>query len=226
MSLRTGARTWIGRWLILSLIASTTLTACSPAARVYSVVPVDREGTPVDIARIDLILFDDGVRRALLPGESLALVGHALVIEGAPRTDGSRPSESFAVRSVESLRQPLEDGTDHWIEVRTPADLDEFDTLPRIESIDTAQGDRVVLGEGSGRSARWSADRLAIVIEGEDSEEVETLELDTIARVELFVPDALGSTLASPGFWIVGAAAAGLVIWLADAQDEDTLATN
>lgn len=226
MSRRAWTRTRIGRSLIRCLIASTTLSACSPAARVYSVVPVDREGAPVDIGRIDLIRFDDGTRRSLLPGESLSLVGRTLVLEGTPRADGSRPSESFAVRSVESFRQPLEDGTDHWIEIRTPGDLDEFDTLPRIHSIDTAQGERVVLGEESGRSARWSADRLAIVIDGAGSDQVERIELDTIARVELFVPDALGATLASPGFWIVGAAAAGLVIWLAGAQDEDTLATN
>lgn len=215
-----------GRPVTWVLLAAIALTACAPSARIYSVVPVDREGTPIDVSRIDLVRFDDGSRRSLQPGESLALVGQSLVIEGAARADGSRPSESFAVRAVESLRQPLADGTEHWIEVRTPADLDEFETLPRIQSIDTSDGRHFDLDAAGGRTARWSADRLSIVIEGGDAKESETVDLDAIARVELFAPDALGSTLASPGFWLVGAAAAGLVIWLADAQDEDSLATN
>lgn len=212
--------------LVAVLCALGFASACASSARVYSVVPVDREGAPVEIARIDLIRFDDGTRRALVPGESLGLAGQTLVIEGPVRADGTRRTESFAVDAVESLRRPLEDGTDDWIEVRTPADLGAFETLPRIQRIDTAAGRSIEFDTAAPRTARWSADRLAIVVEGPDPDDSESIGLDEIARIELFEPDALGSTLASPGFWIVGAAAAGLVIWLADAEDEDSLATN
>lgn len=221
MRLRLPAAAVALRWWMVALVG---ITACAPSVRVYSTVPVDREGRPLDVALLDLVLLEDGTRRPLLPGESLSLIGQSFVIEGPPRTDGTRASQSIAVDAIESVRQTSADGTQHWIEVRTPRDLATYTALPRIQWLETSEGERVDIANDRGRSARWSEDRLAIEIVQDGSDPIRSIALDAIGRVELFAPDLVGSTLKSPVFWIVGAAAAGLAIWIADAQDDESLA--
>lgn len=209
----------------VGLPVSMLLGACAPHARVYSSDPVDAEGQALETDRVDLLLLEDGVRRGLLPGETLRLEGRAFVIEGPADADGNRPSESVSVTVVEALRARLADGTERWIDVHTPDDLQDYSSLPRIQAIDTADGERIVLGEEGDLVARWSTDRLSILVGPEGDPDPRVISLDTVSRVELHEPDLFRSTLASPAFWIVGAAATGLAIWLAGVGDEDSLAT-
>ena len=193
------------------------LLACGVPPRLYRDPPVDGRGAPIDFSRIRAIVLESRDRHRVGERDTVRFLGDRIVIQHP----GAKPEdETYLLDEIAAVEFATEGGRLEAVDVRTPDDLLDFPDLPRIDRIRTRDG-RTLGGEGF--DVRWSLDRLGLVVHEGDS--MEEIPLSEVAEVELYDPDFLHSTLASPAFWAVGAVAAGLVVWIGTRQDEDSLAT-
>ena len=100
----------------------------------------------------------------------------------------------------------------------------EFDVLPRLKKI--TMGDGEVIEPGRELKARWSANRLEILVgpKGAEERELRRLSLDEIESIQVADTNPMKSTLLSARFWIVVGAAVGLVWFVAGREDADNTA--
>lgn len=211
------------RLLLASLLL---LVACSPPPAIYSRNPVDEQGTPfMDQVLVGLELKDH-TRYELGEGEALYIEGGVLVIRSRIRPDGSRRQRAFDLDELELLKVRHEDGNEVWYPVATPADLLEFDALPRLSRIEMVGGEVIEVERGI--EASWSASQLEILVGDEGSEMASRrpLPLDQIQSVYVADTSPLKSTLLSPKFWIVAGGAAVLAWYLAGRENSDNTAVD
>lgn len=203
----------------LALVLATLLAACSRPPRIYSDLPVHPDGSAVEIGRVRAIVLEAEGRRVLAGSELLSFGEGFFEIVADDNV-----LDRFALSGIAALEVENAEGELESIDIRSPDDLLEFEDLPRIQRVTTLEGRTYLLGEGEGRAV-WRSDRLALNILDPLGAQVAEVGLEEIHELVLFEPDLLGATLASPAFWVVGAAAAGLVVWISGQQDEEGLAT-
>jgi hypothetical protein len=203
----------------LAFVLATLLAACSTPPRIYSDLPVHPDGSAVEIGLVRAIVLEAQGRRVLARSERLSFGEGFFEI-----SDDETVLDRFALSGIASLEVENLEGELELVDIRSPDDLLEFEDLPRIQRVTTLDGQTYLLGDGKGRAV-WRSDRLALDILDPLGAQIAEIGLDEIHELVLFEPDLLGATLASPAFWVVGAAAAGLVVWINGRQDEEGLAT-
>jgi hypothetical protein len=193
---------------------------CAPQ-RIYSVNPVDKAGRPLPLDHALGLEFETGEVTILQRGESLTVAdGNFEIVE--PREDREGPTR-WPVSQVARLGWRTPDGMQEWIDVLSPDDLQGFDPIPRIYQIETTDG--VVLDlTDTGYRPDWSPGGLELELY-DDSELVRSIPLEDIRTVTLYDPSLVDSTLKSPAFWVAGAAATGLFLWISDNADDRDNAT-
>lgn len=206
----------------VALSTALLLAACSASPRLYSHRPAEADGTPVALNALHAIVLESEGRRLLRPGETARFDDEAIVLQGG---DADAAPERIELSHIDRLELRGADGRLRAVPVRSPDDLLEFSSLPRVTEILTRDGRRLEV-DGERRVARFGLDRLAVeVVDADDASVVHArVTLDEIDSLVLYEPDLLGATLRSPAFWLVSAAAAGLVVWIGDQGDERSLA--
>ena len=205
--------------IALALVLAASLAACSTPPRIYSSLPVRPDGRAVEVGRVRAIVLEAEGRRVLAVSEQLSFGEGFFEI-----AEDSEVVDRYALTGIATLEVENAEGDLEAIDIRSPDDLLEFEDLPRIQRVTTLEGQTYLLGDGKGRAA-WRSDRLALNILDPLGTRVAEVGIEEIHELVLFEPDLLGATLASPAFWVVGAAAAGLVVWINGRQDEEDLAT-
>jgi hypothetical protein len=206
------------------LAASLLLASCSPPPSIYSRDPVDEDGEPLSNFELRGLELRDHTRYELAEGEILFFESGTLIIRSRVRPDGSRRQRVFDLDELELLKVRRSDGSEAWYPVATPADLTEYDVLPRVDEIVLVDGERIPVGRDN--KARWAPGKLAILVgpRGAEDAELRPLSLEEIQTIRLSDTNPVKSTLLSPKFWIVGAAAVGVAWWIAGRADTDNLA--
>ena len=197
------------------------LGGCAAQSRLYSRQPVTADGRPVPVQNATKVVFEDGTSYRLEEREVAEIRGDTLRVLGS-----QYGTAVWGLSRVEGIEYRDERGRLHWADVRTPEDLETFDSLPPIESIVLTDGRTRDLPE-EGLQARWDVTGLNIVLadaENPDWENAEPIALSDVHSLELYEPNLATSTIATPRFWI-GVAAAGLAFFLiARSGDEEDLA--
>ena len=209
------------RFLLAGLIL---LGACSPPPAIYSRNPVDDDGDRLDTHTLIGLELRDHTRYELSEGESLQIEAGVLVIRSRVRTDGSRRQRAFDLDEVELLKVRRDDGREVWYPVATPVDLIEFDVLPRLEKVTMGDGEVIELNKDI--QARWSANRLEILVgpKGTEDKDLRSLPLDEIESIQIADTNPMKATLLSPRFWIVAGVAVGLAWFIAGRENSDNTA--
>lgn len=190
--------------LVLLLLAS----ACAPAQRIYSLDPVTPNGEPLRLREVQSMRLEDG--QLVRVDGALELQEDRLV-----REDGS----SWPVGAVHSIDYVDERAQLRRIRVESPADLLDFEELPRITHVRLRDGREFELGEDNPWS-RWTEDRLGITISA-DGSDFEEIQLSELHSVTLYQSNLMESTVQSWRFWAVGAGAAILVYVISTRSEEN-----
>lgn len=198
------------RRVVSSILVLSLLGGCAAQSRLYSRTPVTTAGAPVPVENATKIVFEDGTSYELGEREVAEIRGDTLRVLGS-----QYGTAVWGLSQIEGIEYRDDRGQLHWADVRTPEDLESFDSLPPIDSI--------VLGDGTvwnltekGLQARWDVTGLNILLadaERPDWENADPIPLAQVQSVELYEPNLANATVASPRFWI-GVAAAGLAFFL------------
>lgn len=200
-------------FLILGLpLLVLVVAACSPPTTLYSLDPVDPRGRPLPLATATTIHFEDGTK---LPAGS---PGTLRIEDGQLVRDDGR---SWPLASVEAVDWLDAAGDPRRTRLETPADLQAYDELPRIEWVRLRDGRRIELGEDNPWS-RWSDSGLELEV-SLDGYEFESLPIEELHSVQLHTSSLVDSTVKSWKFWAVGASTV-ILVWIVSRSDEDALA--
>lgn len=212
------------RWLRLLVASLLLLASCSRPPSVYSRNPVDEEGVPFREQTLTGLELADHTRYELGEGETLTIEAGVLVIRGKVRADGSRRQRLFDLDEVELLRVQTAPDKNTWYPVGTPADLAQFDVLPKLERITLLDGETIEVDRET--RAHWSANHLEILVGPKTlaDKDLRVLSMDEVETVQLATTNPLRATLLAPQFWIVAGAAAGLAWFLAGRENSDNTA--
>lgn len=209
------------RRAVSATLALTLLAGCAAQSRIYSRMPVTEDGESLPFENTTKLVFEDGTTYRLGEREVAEIRGDTIRVLGS-----EYGTAVWGLSRVEGIEFRDERGRLQWADVRTPEDLETFESLPPIETIVLTDGRRMDLPR-QGLQARWDVTGLNILVtaqENPDWENAERIALGDVQSVELYEPNLAGSTIGSPRFWI-GAAAAGLAFFLISRSgDEENIA--
>ena len=190
------------------MVLCLAMVGCSAQPRIYSRVPVDQDGGRIPLESAKKIVFEDGTSYELSESESLSIRKDSL------RASGSDFGTAvWSLGQVEGIEWRDASGSLHWTDVRTPEDLRAFVKLPRIESIELADGSSFSLDDDRDNTRLDPTGLFILLSHDEDWENATRIELAQVEQVRLHEPNLAGATVRSPMFWLA-TAAAGVAIYL------------
>jgi hypothetical protein len=200
---------------------------CAPAQRIYSTDPVDRSGHPVPWDEVRVLESEQGRIVRLSTGETVRLRDGVVQIVPASTTaarsdapgpsSGGASSTSWELADLAAVDVAESASKTRRIEVLTPDDLFAKEHEPRVEQITLRDGTHIAL-DANARGPHLDMGGAELVLPRPGAESL-TIPVAEIATLQVARPGFVGSTLRSPGAWLVTAAAAGVLVLVISTRD-------